>query len=159
MVEGKFGEVRRRIEENEVFVKLVVEEHLGMDEGDGESGCGGHDHGHGHGHSHSHTEQHSHSHSHIQPTPTENITESEMEKVRSTIRQCVRDWSIEVSHSPYIRSIRVTPDLTTNSSRANPNAKQATNPSSRVSNTNTPPPPFPNAVTSKSSFQAPDSVD
>ena len=58
-----------------------------------------------HGHSHSHTHgSHSHAHSHSRavvqrrsPGPqVDRPTENDMEKVRSTIKQFVRDWSAEV---------------------------------------------------------------
>lgn len=68
------------------------------------------DHVIGHSHSHSHGESgHAHAHSslpgrQVQSTGQQNArlpTESDMEKLRSTIKQFVRDWSEEVTRVEY----------------------------------------------------------
>ncbi|OBZ76846.1 hypothetical protein A0H81_03380 [Grifola frondosa] len=59
--------------------------------------------GHGHGHSHSHTHgSHSHTHSHSEPHAPASAkrkryrpTDFDMDKLRSTLKQFVRDWSDE----------------------------------------------------------------
>ena len=51
----------------------------------------GHSHEHGHGHGHSHSHSHSDSRS-----STGGQSEFDMDKLRSTLKQFVRDWSAEV---------------------------------------------------------------
>ena len=53
-----------------------------------------HEHG-GDGHSHSHERGGRHTHSH--GSSNHGINEGDMDKVRSTLKQLVRDWSEEVS--------------------------------------------------------------
>jgi len=59
-----------------------------------------HDHppapSHSHSHSHSHPHSHQHSHSHDGgPRKPHKATDGDMDKVRSTLKQFVRDWSVE----------------------------------------------------------------
>ncbi|KAJ8083549.1 hypothetical protein PM082_009423 [Marasmius tenuissimus] len=56
-----------------------------------------HDHDHGHGHSHSHEHGHDHDHSHGSPRKPKKYrpNEGDLDKVRSTLKQFVRDWSEE----------------------------------------------------------------
>jgi len=63
-----------------------------------------HDHDNSHIHSpHNHSHSHSHSHSHAivssrrRDTQDNRPNDADMEKVRSTIKQFVRDWSADVS--------------------------------------------------------------
>lgn len=50
----------------------------------------------GRSHSHSHDHSHSHSHSHSAPQKHKyRPTEADMDKLRSTLKQFVRDWSVE----------------------------------------------------------------
>lgn len=68
---------------------------------------GDHGHSHGHDHDHGHTHSHSHSHSHAShaspsPSPVEKdkaTRQADMnlaqDKIRSTLRSFVRDWSVE----------------------------------------------------------------
>lgn len=58
-----------------------------------------HDHAHDHGseHSHEHNRTHRHSRRHSRNAPARyQASSSDMEKVRSTLKQFVRDWSEEV---------------------------------------------------------------
>ncbi|KAJ7066398.1 N2227-domain-containing protein [Mycena amicta] len=54
----------------------------------------GHDHGHSHG-EHDHGHSHSHSHSHGTEQRRYKPTDFDMDKLRSTLKQLVRDWSTE----------------------------------------------------------------
>ena len=71
--------------------------------GDGDSGLATHDHSHPPGHSHEHSHPHSHEFlphpSTVQENPRRRRrpTDFDMDKVRSTLKQLVRDWSAEVS--------------------------------------------------------------
>ncbi|KZV96043.1 N2227-domain-containing protein [Exidia glandulosa HHB12029] len=75
------------------------DEHHGHDHGHSHQHSHGHGHSHSHSHSapsHSHSHSHAHPHSHASPQPQQSKpTEHDMEKVRSTIKQFVRDWSDE----------------------------------------------------------------
>lgn len=55
-----------------------------------------HEHG-GDGRSHSHPHNHGGGHTHSHGSSDHGINEGDMEKVRSTLKQLVRDWSEEVS--------------------------------------------------------------
>jgi carnosine N-methyltransferase len=60
-----------------------------------------HEHGHDgddHSHSHGHGGRHTHSHG----SSDHGINEGDMDKVRSTLKQLVRDWSEEVSDEPLL---------------------------------------------------------
>ncbi|KAG2112813.1 N2227-domain-containing protein [Suillus cothurnatus] len=113
----KLQEVDKAILVNAEFLKLIVAnpEIFGhdldspKDADEDESDCGAmHDHSHGDVHSHSHSHphhHHSHSHDHANATPdlTTDIkhqrkykpTDFDMDKLRSTLKQFVRDWSEE----------------------------------------------------------------
>lgn len=64
---------------------------------------GGHDHGHGgHDHGHDHGQDHAHDHGHSRSrrggrkqNPKPRVSDSDMDKLRSTLKQFVRDWSSE----------------------------------------------------------------
>ncbi len=85
--------------------------------GDGErsSACAPHSHPHPHPNPHGHEHSRSHSHgSHIIPsTGQENTrrrkrpTEFDMDKVRSTLKQLVRDWSEEVRLIPFVVCVHI----------------------------------------------------
>lgn len=51
-----------------------------------------------HSHSHAHEGRHTHSHS----SSDHGTNEGDMDKVRSTLKQVVRDWSEEVSDEPVL---------------------------------------------------------
>jgi carnosine N-methyltransferase len=57
----------------------------------------GHDHSHDHDHSHSHSHSHTDDQSTTTPPPKASQAESDLaqDKVRSTLRSFVRDWSVE----------------------------------------------------------------
>lgn len=60
---------------------------------------GGDDHSHFHGHGGGHTHSHDSS--------DHGINEGDMDKVRSTLKQLVRDWSEEVSDAPLLNPGRI----------------------------------------------------
>ncbi|KAL0564051.1 hypothetical protein V5O48_018006 [Marasmius crinis-equi] len=95
----KLDAVDRAILVNAEFLSRIVEdpEIFGhdVDEGEEEEGEAEGD-GHGHAHEHSHDHNHDHSHSHSHGTPKKyKPNEGDMDKVRSTLKQFVRDWSEE----------------------------------------------------------------
>ena len=51
-------------------------------------------------HSHSHSHEHGGGHTHSHDSSDHGINEGDMDKVRSTLRQVVRDWSGEVNNVP-----------------------------------------------------------
>lgn len=53
---------------------------------------------HSHSHSHAHGGRHTHSHG----SSDHGTNEGDMDKVRSTLKQVVRDWSEEVSDAPVL---------------------------------------------------------
>ena len=57
-----------------------------------------HDHSHSHSHSHSHACAHPHPHDDSQRRTTP-VSATDMEKIRSTLKQLVRDWSEDVRRS------------------------------------------------------------
>ena len=59
-----------------------------------------HDHAHNHSHGHTHDRTHPHLHDDLQrrTTPT---SATDMEKIRSTLKQLVRDWSEDVRYLTY----------------------------------------------------------
>ena len=57
-----------------------------------------HDHSHNHSHSHSHARAHPHPHDDSQRRTT-TVSATDMEKIRSTLKQLVRDWSEDVRRS------------------------------------------------------------
>lgn len=67
---------------------------------DESSGAHSHEHDHnmgGHSHNHDHSGNHSHSHGHSHGPPGRyEASASDMDKVRSTLKQFARDWSEDV---------------------------------------------------------------
>lgn len=60
-----------------------------------------HEHGgDGHSHSHSHDQRGGHTYGHS--SPDHGASEGDMDKVKSTLKQLVRDWSEEVSDKPLL---------------------------------------------------------
>ncbi|KIY65522.1 N2227-domain-containing protein [Cylindrobasidium torrendii FP15055 ss-10] len=103
----KLNEVDEAIIKNAEFIEEIVDrpEIFGVeaemevdDEGCGGHSAGGTGHTHSHGgpqHSHSHGGPSSHSHSHDGPDGKYRPSEHDMDKLRSTLKQFVRDWSAE----------------------------------------------------------------
>ena len=58
---------------------------------------------HSHSHSHAHGGRHTHSHG----SSDHGTNEGDMDKVRSTLKQVVRDWSEEVSHAPLLNQDQI----------------------------------------------------
>ncbi|KAG1896609.1 N2227-domain-containing protein [Suillus fuscotomentosus] len=105
----KLQEVDRAILANAEFLKLIVAnpEIFGhdldspKDADEDKAGCGTlHEHSHGDVHSHSHSHPHPHNHSHDHSNVSQHQrkykpTDFDMDKLRSTLKQFVRDWSQE----------------------------------------------------------------
>ncbi|QRV84994.1 hypothetical protein RhiJN_13010 [Ceratobasidium sp. AG-Ba] len=104
------------IERNAEFLLKIIDDPLifqGMDTEDGhghshdhDHGGNGHNHSHDHGHDHGHQHGHDHGHSHAENTHDHGHqsrrqskrspqTDFDMDKVRSTLKQFVRDWGVE----------------------------------------------------------------
>ncbi|KAF4612945.1 hypothetical protein D9613_010831 [Agrocybe pediades] len=94
----KLDEVDGYILKNADFLDKIVSDPaiFGHSLDDGDEAATDHSHSHSHGHSHE-TASHSHSHSHAAPQAQrrKRPTESDMDKLRSTMKQLVRDWSEE----------------------------------------------------------------
>ncbi|KAF9255445.1 N2227-domain-containing protein [Marasmius fiardii PR-910] len=105
----KLNAVDRAILANAEFLnQIIVDPEIfghGVDD-DEEDGDGGEEEGqnqsvggakHSHSHSHGHTHEHGHDHSHEAPRKSKKYrpNEGDMDKVRSTLKQFVRDWSEE----------------------------------------------------------------
>ncbi|KAF5325336.1 hypothetical protein D9619_010108 [Psilocybe cf. subviscida] len=95
----KLEEVDKAIQVNADFLHQIVDDpnifvrDPSEDEQDAPHGHGGHSHSHEHGSSHSHS--HSHSHGNALRRNQDKPTEMDMDKLRSTLKQLVRDWSDE----------------------------------------------------------------
>ena len=61
----------------------------------------------GDGHSHSHSHDHGGGHTHSHGSSDHGMNEGDMDKVRSTLKQLVRDWSEEVSDEPLLNLGRI----------------------------------------------------
>ncbi|KAA1475264.1 N2227-domain-containing protein [Dentipellis sp. KUC8613] len=92
----------RIVAEPEIFGHMVdeelveAEEDTAVREGPSHSHSHTHQHDHEHGHSHSHEHgSHDHGHSHSAPNKPYRPSDFDMDKLRSTLKQFVRDWSEE----------------------------------------------------------------
>ena len=98
--------------------------------GDGDRGPAPHDHSHPPGHSHEHTHPHSHEFfphpSTGQENPRRRPTDFDMDKVRSTLKQLVRDWSEEVSATTSSRDKYSSKNTTIRNFREGKKERQAT---------------------------------
>ncbi|PPQ65915.1 hypothetical protein CVT24_011248 [Panaeolus cyanescens] len=105
----KLDEVDKAIEANAKFLSLIVQDPSIFGEGDEDSALegdgsfspGGEGSSHSHDHSHSHEGDHGHGHTHShgshgsRGTRSNKPSEFDMDKLRSTLKQFVRDWSEE----------------------------------------------------------------
>ncbi|TFY59989.1 hypothetical protein EVG20_g7589 [Dentipellis fragilis] len=96
----------RIVAEPEIFGHAVDEEIVNASEDTtgGPSHSHSHTHQHDHGHRHSHSHEHGaygHGHSHSVPNKPYRPSDFDMDKLRSTLKQFVRDWSEEVGERLY----------------------------------------------------------
>lgn len=102
---------------NSEFIDLMIQDPVfadmlaGDDDTPAHSHGHDHDHEHDHDHAHSHSHDHGHSHSHEssdaegehaapspanpKPKPSHTVRDNQQDKVRSTLRSFVRDWTKE----------------------------------------------------------------
>ncbi|KAJ1301282.1 hypothetical protein OPQ81_003687 [Rhizoctonia solani] len=92
----KVAHIDAAIERNAEFLLKIINDPMIFQGMDLESGHGHDDHDHGHDHDHDHGHSHGHTHSgqtrRIKRSPQMDF---DMDKVRSTLKQFVRDWGVE----------------------------------------------------------------